>query len=240
MSVYKKLQAARVLLSKKELKKSGQNKHLGFGYFELQDFLPQTMEIFDSLGLCGITDFSEERLVKLLIIDTESETSTVFSVEKAEPGLRNGTPIQNIGAQQTYLRRYLWVQAMELTENDAIDSLGHEEKLTVADQNRQKAIPKEKQEAINYKEILRSSTSLTDLSAKWAGTPNKYKTGDLIAEKERLKDKLMTIEQKIRNCKNMDELTALCDRLTNEENDDNSDIISEMLDYFRGQDVTSN
>ena len=40
MSVYRKLQEARIELQSKPLKKSGKNKFAGFEYFELGDFLP--------------------------------------------------------------------------------------------------------------------------------------------------------------------------------------------------------
>ena len=46
MSVYKKLQDVRVELQKTPLKKSGKNKHIGFEYFELGDFLPTVQELF--------------------------------------------------------------------------------------------------------------------------------------------------------------------------------------------------
>jgi len=48
MTVYKKLQKARVLLNASSIKKSGKNKFAGYDYFELGDFLPTVNEIFDS------------------------------------------------------------------------------------------------------------------------------------------------------------------------------------------------
>ena len=36
--------------------------------------------------------------------------------------LKGCHPIQNLGAVQTYIRRYLWVTAMEIVEHDALDS----------------------------------------------------------------------------------------------------------------------
>jgi hypothetical protein len=54
MSVYKKLQKARVMLHESQLNKSGKNKFANFNYFELGDFIPQVTSIFDKVGLCGI------------------------------------------------------------------------------------------------------------------------------------------------------------------------------------------
>jgi hypothetical protein len=40
----------------------------------------------------------------------------------AEANLKGCHPIQNLGAVETYTRRYLWVTAMEIVEHDALDS----------------------------------------------------------------------------------------------------------------------
>ena len=61
MSVYKKLQEARVKFHGKSLKKSGENKFAGYKYFELGDFLPTVQEIFGEVGLpvvASIASFS--------------------------------------------------------------------------------------------------------------------------------------------------------------------------------------
>ena len=38
-----------------------------------------------------------------------------------EAALKGAHAIQNLGAVQTYMRRYLWVTAMEIVENDYLD-----------------------------------------------------------------------------------------------------------------------
>jgi hypothetical protein len=40
----------------------------------------------------------------------------------ADANLKGCYPIQNLGAVETYTRRYLWVSAMEIVEHDALDS----------------------------------------------------------------------------------------------------------------------
>jgi hypothetical protein len=40
----------------------------------------------------------------------------------SEANLKGCHPVQNLGAVQTYTRRYLWVAALEIVEHDAIDS----------------------------------------------------------------------------------------------------------------------
>jgi hypothetical protein len=70
MSVYKKLQEARVILHKTQLNKSGKNKFAGYEYFELGDFLPQIQKICKDIGLCGVVSF-DNSMAYLQINDTE-------------------------------------------------------------------------------------------------------------------------------------------------------------------------
>lgn len=121
MNIYCKLQKARVMLQKLDLKKSGNNKFAGYSYFELGDFLPQTQEIFGQCGLTGIVSFEQEQAL-LTIYEHEGDGKIVFNSPRAEISLKGCHPIQNEGAIQTYQRRYLWVACMEIVEHDAVDS----------------------------------------------------------------------------------------------------------------------
>lgn len=121
MSVHSKLMAARVELQGTALKKSGQNKFAGYNYFELGDFLPTIQAIFNRLGLCGVVSYSIE-YATLTITDTEDGTVIVITSPMAEANLKGTHPIQNLGAVETYSRRYLWMTAMEIVEHDILDA----------------------------------------------------------------------------------------------------------------------
>lgn len=122
MSVYKKLIDARVQLQGKALSKSGNNKFAGYKYFELADFLPTVQEIFAGLGLCGVVSFGKEE-ANLTIVDIENPTDRiVIASPMSSAALKGCHEVQNLGAVQTYLRRYLWVTAMEIVEHDALDA----------------------------------------------------------------------------------------------------------------------
>ena len=121
MGVHKKLMEARILLQHAPLKKSGHNKFAGYSYFELGDFLPTINSIFYKTGLCGVVSFGKE-LASLTITDTEDGSEIVLTSPMAEANLKGCHPIQNLGAVETYTRRYLWVSAMEIVEHDALDS----------------------------------------------------------------------------------------------------------------------
>ncbi len=119
--VYSKLQKARVLLQELPLKKSGFNSFAGFKYFELADFLPSINNIFDDLGLCSVFSISDD-VATLRIFDSEFGGVVYFRSPIAEAGAGKAPPIQALGSMHTYLRRYLFLNALEITEHDAVDA----------------------------------------------------------------------------------------------------------------------
>lgn len=122
MNVYKKLQTARIKLQQTELKKSGKNKFAGYEYFELGDFLPAIQRICDEVGLCGVVSYDEAN-AHLTIYDTDGDGTVVFSSPMSSAELKGCHAVQNLGAVQTYLRRYLWTNAFEIVEHDALDAV---------------------------------------------------------------------------------------------------------------------
>jgi len=127
MTVYKKLAEARVQLLSVDMKKSGKNKFAGYEYFELGDFLPHAHRIFNDVGLLGVFSF-EGPNATLTIHDTDATGSVAFVSPVVSASNPKGQPIQDLGSTHTYLRRYLWLMALELTENDAVDASPQSEK----------------------------------------------------------------------------------------------------------------
>ena len=121
-NVYQKLQAARILLQGKQLKKSGKNKFAGYEYFELQDFLPTVQEIFANTGLCAVFRCDAENATLTIYATDTPESCVVFTAPMAAAELKGCHPVQNLGASISYLRRYLYVNAMEIVEHDALDA----------------------------------------------------------------------------------------------------------------------
>ena len=130
MSVHKKLMEARFKLLSTEMKKSGLNKFAGYSYFELGDFIPHIQQIFYEIGLCGVVSFNAE-YATLCITDVDDGTVIVITSPMAEANLKGAHPIQNLGAVESYQRRYLWMTAMEIVEHDIIDSAPSAEKVEV-------------------------------------------------------------------------------------------------------------
>ena len=129
MNVYEKLQKARVELQNKGLNKSGNNKFAGYTYFELADFLPTINQLCLDLNLMTQTSFTSD-LATLKVINAEKPDEIIeFTSPMATAQLKGCHEIQNLGAVETYQRRYLLVTAFEIVENDALDPLnGNDDK----------------------------------------------------------------------------------------------------------------
>lgn len=121
MNVYEKLQKARVELQARNIKQTGENKFAKYKYFELGDFLPHVNAIFNEQKLFSQVSFTSE-VATLTIVNAEKpDEQVVFTSPMAEADLKGVHAIQNLGAVQTYQRRYLYMAALEISEHDALD-----------------------------------------------------------------------------------------------------------------------
>jgi hypothetical protein len=153
---------ARMFLQQMSLKKSGHNKFSNYYYFELGDFLPQINEIFHGQGLCGVISYDTD-YASLTITDVDDGTNIVITSPMVEANLKGAHAIQNLGAVETYQRRYLWMTAMEIVEHDALDSSApiKEEKVIITPtQGAMDNIPEDEQ--IYLKELAMDLIALCD------------------------------------------------------------------------------
>ena len=141
MTVFKKLQKARRLVLESGIEKSGHNKFSNYHYFELGDFIPSAHKVFDEVGLCGVVRFGET-IATLTIYDSDAEGSVEFTTPIVHAENAKGQAIQSLGSTHTYIRRYLWLMALELVENDVIDSLPQEEKPKAVEKPVEKPVAK--------------------------------------------------------------------------------------------------
>ncbi len=121
MSIFKKLNEARAKFHELKLEKTGYNKFAGYYYFELGDFLIPALRVFNEVGLCAYVSFDKE-MATMTIRDVEGDGTIVITSPLSEAALKGCHPVQNVGACETYARRYLWVAALEIVEHDALDA----------------------------------------------------------------------------------------------------------------------
>lgn len=129
MNIYQKLQDARIKLQNLSIKKSGNNKFANYDYMELGDFLPHINNLMKEEGLASFINFTSELAILTLVNSENPEEMIQFTSPMSTASLKGCHDVQNLGAVQTYLRRYLYINAFEIVEHDALDSTtGSEEK----------------------------------------------------------------------------------------------------------------
>lgn len=121
MPVYNNLNAARMAFHQLKLKKTGKNTFAKYTYFELADFLPSALQIFADHKLCATISFTEDRAI-MRVVDTEDGSHCFFESPLADAQTKGSLPIQALGSAHTYMRRYLWVLALEIVEHDGIEA----------------------------------------------------------------------------------------------------------------------
>ena len=131
MNVYQKLNEARDEFHQAKLKKSGHNKFANYYYFELGDFVIPALEIFKNHGLTSIISFGKEEASMTIVNNDKPEEKIVLTSPMSSAALKGCHEVQNLGAVQTYLRRYLWVAALEIVEHDALDGTVGSDKKTI-------------------------------------------------------------------------------------------------------------
>lgn len=150
---------------KDTLKKSGENSYAHFKYFQLDDFLPQIIdkcaekqELFINFNIDKekvelpktytttptadnqiITtqedNFEYREYAYITIIDLTSGVSKVYKKETKEATVSGATAIQNLGAKSTYMKRYLYMDLLELAEDDQVDASDNRNNSTVPKAN---------------------------------------------------------------------------------------------------------
>ncbi len=127
-NVYQKLIEARERFLVSDINQSGKNMLLSFKYFELKDIVPTVTHIFNDMGLVAIANFTDTE-AKLTIVNTEKPEETIdFFVpfNQIQPIVSNAgkqvtNDMQALGSSITYMRRYLYLIAMDICVNDEIE-----------------------------------------------------------------------------------------------------------------------
>lgn len=161
-NIYLQLAKARIEIQKKCTTKSGKNKFANFSYFELKDFLTVATEEFYKVGLVAIFNINKEiddngvTNEKAILAITNGKNSIVFETSTANTLVKGANEIQNLGSKHTYLKRYLYMNAIELSESDGVDA-------TIGkDEPKQQAVTKATAKQL---EMIKQLYSLDELNA---------------------------------------------------------------------------
>lgn len=121
MNVWVKLANARVAFQKLNKKMSGKNKFAGYEYFELADILPEINKLGEELGFVCEVSFSD--VAELIFRNTEKPDEIIkFTSPMSTASLKGCHDVQNLGAVQTYIKRYLYQNCFEIVEADSLNA----------------------------------------------------------------------------------------------------------------------
>ena len=133
VSIYAKLMRARIAFHQIDIQKTGYNKFSGYSYFEMGDFLLPAMNCMSDQGLIPVISFSFE-YATMRVHDIESGKFFDITSPMSSANLKACHEVQNLGAVETYERRYLWMTLMELVESDQAETIKPAPELANAEQ----------------------------------------------------------------------------------------------------------
>lgn len=125
-SIYEKLQNARAAFAAHGVGKGGKNKFSNYDYFQLNDILPLANKILNENRITPVFNLYTDE-AELIIYDFDSDKTITFRTDNADAttlnkqGLPSNLEIQTLGSQHTYLKRYLYMNALEIAETDSIE-----------------------------------------------------------------------------------------------------------------------
>lgn len=123
VNIYGKLLEARERFLAAGIKKTGKNTYAEFKYFTLDDIIPIKQKIFKDLGIADFIHFTENTACLSIVNVDKPEEYINFTSQLAPDESLIKNPIQKVGAIQTYVRRYLYLLALDIIESDGIEEL---------------------------------------------------------------------------------------------------------------------
>ena len=140
-NIYEKLQTMRVELQKLNIKKTGKNTYSNYDYYELGDVLPPINDLMAKHKVCSFITYTNEMATLTLVNAEKPEEMIMFTSPMAEVTLKAAHAIQNLGAVETYQRRYLYLTAFEIVEHDFFDATQGKEQPKAPTQRKQAPKP---------------------------------------------------------------------------------------------------
>ena len=122
ISIYKKIQIVKEKILTANLKKTGENKYAGFTYYELADFTPTIIKLCNEVGLFTKISFDNEIATLKIINSDKPDEVEEYTSPMRDLELKGCNKIQALGGVETYSRRYLYMSAFDIIENDMFDA----------------------------------------------------------------------------------------------------------------------
>nr|DAS47003.1 MAG TPA: ERF superfamily protein [Caudoviricetes sp.] len=154
-----------------KIEKTGRNEYGNkFEYFELKDFLPSLIKLMAEEEVNDVFSINNEFATLKLIYKDEVNEYMIPFVMFDVPISTKGSPImqkiQYLGALSTYYKRYLYMNAFSITENDIIDAINNND---IA--NNKNSKQKETKKKLSEEEKVKIATNLiSKMTSKYQKT----------------------------------------------------------------------
>lgn len=143
LNIYQKIQKVKLELSQRNLKKSWKNSYAWFEYYELSDIMPTIIELCDKYDLFTHITFTNEEAT-LTILNTENKDEYLqYTSPMRELELKGCNQIQCLWWIESYQRRYLFLNALDITESDMFDATSWKEEIKKTEGSNEWAVQKE-------------------------------------------------------------------------------------------------
>ena len=121
MNLFEKIQEIRVRLQEEPIKMTGKNTYAGYDYFELDDFLKPLNRLMQEYKMVAIPSFAQDVATLTAINCEKPDEVFIITSPMGSAQLKGCHEVQNIGAVETYQRRYLYQAMFDISESDALN-----------------------------------------------------------------------------------------------------------------------
>lgn len=108
--------------AKRGVAKSGVNTYTGFDYFTLEDITPPIIELCVEYGITMLPSFTSDLAIMNIFNSDDRDDCLSITVPMVIPEIKAANATQNVGASVTYMRRYLYMVALDIIEADTLDA----------------------------------------------------------------------------------------------------------------------
>ena len=123
MNLYQKVAKIKGEMSSMKFSKTGRNSFTKFNYFQLDDFEPTLEKLCSQYGIVTYFMFALDA-ARMVVVDADDPTQKIEVDSPVDVSFgKTSSKMQDIGAMQTYARRYLFMSFFGITESDFLDEV---------------------------------------------------------------------------------------------------------------------
>ncbi len=122
MNIYEKIQAVRVELEDMDIKMTGYNEFARYDYFELDDFIKPLNALMNKYKMTAYPSFTADVATLTAVNCEKPDEHVTVTSPMGTANLKGCHEVQNIGAVETYQRRYLYQALFDITEKDGLNA----------------------------------------------------------------------------------------------------------------------